>query len=170
VGDDVCGASRSWTGDAIPLALAGARAPTSVCRPRHTGHQSFFASQLEQRSSPTSPRMGSETPRLLASFGAIGYHISANRLIISNVTESIRKTVARRLTTRQHWGQYKQASLLPSVKRLLLPRQLGADEDPDTQSSGLFNGTSTRNSAKKAPDGPREMPLNGAGTAMQLSV
>jgi hypothetical protein len=60
-GDDVCGASRSWTGDAIPLALAGARAPTSVCRPRHTGHQSFFASQLEQRSSPTSPRMGSET-------------------------------------------------------------------------------------------------------------
>jgi hypothetical protein len=40
------------------------------------------------------------------------------------MTESMRNTVARRLTTRQHWDKYKQASLLLSVKLLLLPDQL----------------------------------------------
>jgi hypothetical protein len=46
-GVETCGASRSWTDDAIPLAFRVQGAPTGVCKLHHTDHQSFFTSRLD---------------------------------------------------------------------------------------------------------------------------
>jgi hypothetical protein len=86
-GDDVCGASRSWTGDAIPLAWRVQGAATGVCRPHHTGHQSFFASQLEER--PRPHRLAwLRNPSSVSFLRSNWLPHLGNRLIISNMTKS----------------------------------------------------------------------------------
>jgi hypothetical protein len=151
-GDDVCGASRSWTGDAIPLAWRVQGAATGVCRPHHTGHQSFFASQLEER--PRPHRLAwLRNPSSVSLLRSNWLPHLGNRLIISNMTKSNAPKNSRKAANNSTaLGRYKQASLLPSVKRLPLLGQLVLTEIlmRNLQAS---QWTGTRNPTKKAPDG-----------------
>jgi hypothetical protein len=132
-----------WRGQGLPLVSAGLITRATNHSSHHNSNNVPHPHRLAWAPKPSSVSLlrSNWLPRL------------GNRLIISNMAESMRKNSRKAANNSTVLGRYKQASLLPSVKRLLFPGQLVLTKILMRNLQALSVDWYPENPAKKAPDG-----------------